>query len=91
LEEIIMAQRVKKAEKPKLQKYEVNSPELEQFLATGLGMDKKEAEDILAAYKENPLSVTPDERKRATSYLAALKTKPVAISKKPGWKRPPRR
>ncbi len=80
-----MAQKV--AEK-KLQKFEPGSEELEAFLGSAYGMDKEQAEVILTAYKANPLSVTPQERKNARAFLAALKTKPIVISKKPAWKVP---
>ncbi|HUV28106.1 MAG TPA: hypothetical protein VMW34_12140 [Anaerolineales bacterium] len=71
----------------KLQKFEPGSEEMESYLATAYGMDKEQAEDILNAYKANPLSVTPQDRKDARAFLAALNTRPKAISTKPAyWK-----
>jgi hypothetical protein len=42
--------------------------------------DEKEARDVLANEK-----ATPEERRNARAFLAALSTKPVVVSTKKGW------
>ena len=65
------------------------SKEHEAYLSVGYGFGKEEAESILAAYKDNPSSVSLKEQVLpARAYMAALtagKSKPV--STRPGWKR----
>jgi len=78
-----MAEKVKE----KIKSIKPGSPEMEAYLSTGYGITKEEAENILAAYKENPKFADPEEVRQARGYMEALKNKPIAISTKPGWKR----
>ena len=63
------------------------SKEMEAYLSTGYGFDKEGAQIILDAYKANPLSVPYEKVEQARGFMAALTTKPTAVSTKPAWKR----
>ena len=65
----------------------LGTKEMEAYLSTGYGFDQEGAQLILDAYKANPLSVPYEKVEQARDYMAALTTKPIAISTKPGWKR----
>ena len=66
---------------------EVGSKSHEALLAGAYGFDKAEAEQIIKERDANPLTHPYDEYRNAKALLQALKTKPIAINKKPGWKR----
>ena len=78
-----MAEKVKE----KIKSIKPGSKEMEAYLSTGYGFDKEGAQVILDAYKTNPLSVPYEQVERARGFMAALTTKPIAVSEKPGWKR----
>lgn len=63
------------------------SKEHEAILAGAYGMSREEAEAIIKERDADPLTHPYEEYKKAKAMLAALKSKPRAISKKPGWKR----
>ena len=72
----------------KMSRYAVGSPELSSLLQAGYpDMTEEKAEAIIKERKEKPESWPYAMFERAEAFLKALNTKPVAISKKPGWKR----
>lgn len=63
------------------------SKEHADLLETGYEMTTERAEEIVKLGKDNPLAFPYEVRQKAAALLAALKAKPVAISKKTGWQR----
>lgn len=66
---------------------ETGSKEHAALLESGYGMNEARAKEIVKLGGENPLAFPYEVRQKAAALLEALKTKPVPISKNPGWKR----
>ncbi len=67
--------------------FKPGSKELEALLAAGYGMDKEKAQLIIKERADNPLLWPYEELQKAEAFMAALTTKPRAISSTPGWRR----
>jgi hypothetical protein len=72
----------------KLQHFAPESEELEALLGSGYGgMTRKKAELIIEERSKNPASWPYEQYENAQAFLMALKSKPRAISTRPGWTR----
>jgi len=68
-------------------KYAANSDELEALLAVGYGINKEQAEQIIAERDKDPHTHPYEEYKKAKAFLAALEAEPIAVSTRAPWKR----
>lgn len=59
----------------------------QELLEMGYGMNAQRAQEIVDLSGKNPMAFPYEVRQKAQALLDALKARPVAISKYPGWKR----
>lgn len=63
------------------------SPQHEAMVSVGYSMTSEEAKAIVADWEKDHKSWPLEEVRKARAMLAALGTKPVAVSTDPGWQR----
>jgi hypothetical protein len=74
--------------KPRIQKIEPGTPEMEAFLSVGYGgMSVATAQKIIAERDKDPHLWPFEEYQKAKAFLEAYNAKPQVISQTPGWKR----
>ena len=62
------------------------TPKMEAFLASGYpGMSVDKAQTIIKERRENPALWPYEEFQKAEAFLAAYRTKPIAIDTAPPW------
>lgn len=67
-------------------RYEYGGPQHEALLASGYGMSAEDARRIIKEREANPALWPYEEYQKARALLAALKTKPVAVSTRQPWR-----
>jgi len=78
-----------KKQDEKLMSFQPGTPEMERFLSAGypdIGT-REHAKELLETRKANPALVPWEVAERAKAFLAALDSKPVAVSTDPGYRR----
>lgn len=83
----VVAATVDPQNKGELSSFPPNSVALESLLAAGYGMDKAQAEKIIAERAQNPALWPYEVYKKAMAFLEALSSRPAVVATNPGWKR----
>lgn len=71
----------------KLSQFKPNTEALESLLSAGYGMDKAQAEKIIAERAQNPALWPYEVWKKANAFLEALGATPQVVATNEGWKR----